>query len=75
MIIEPNIRYNPETDTMAIELRSYPMGPGGDPAQIGGQDEAEDLVVHYAADGEPWMWPGAHRCGALADPAQRHRRV
>jgi hypothetical protein len=60
LIIEPNIRYYPETDTMAFELRPDPMGPGGDPAQIGGQDEAEDLVVHYAADGEPWMWEIDH---------------
>ena len=56
MILEPNIRYYPDTDTMAIELRPYPTGPGGDPAQVGGQDEGEDLVVHYAADGGPWLW-------------------
>ena len=60
MILEPNIRYYPDTDTMAIELRPYPTGPGGDPAQVGGQDEGEDLVVHYAADGGPWLWEIEH---------------
>jgi len=60
MTIEPNIRYYPETDTMAIELRPYPKNEGGDPAQVGGQDEAKDLVVHYAADGQPWLWEIEH---------------
>ena len=60
MIVEPNIRYYPETDTMAIELRPYPTGGGGDLAQVGGQDEGEDLVVHYAADGAPWLWEIEH---------------
>jgi hypothetical protein len=60
MSIEPNIRYYPETYTMAIELRPYPAGASGDPAQVGGQDEGEDLVVHYAADGKPWLWEIEH---------------
>jgi hypothetical protein len=60
MILEPNIRYYPETDTMAIELRPYPGSAGGDAAQVGGQDEAVDLVVHYAADGAPWLWEIEH---------------
>ena len=60
MILEPNIRYYPETDTMAIELRPFPKGAGRDPAQVGGQDVAKDLVVHYAADGEPWLWEIEH---------------
>ena len=60
MTIEPNIRYYPGTDTMAIELRPYPADAGGDPAQVGGQDEGEDLVVHYAADGKPWLWEIEH---------------
>jgi uncharacterized protein YuzE len=52
---EPTIRYDPETDTMAIELRPWPAEQGGDRARIGGEDAGEDLVVHYAADGEPWL--------------------
>jgi uncharacterized protein YuzE len=60
MIIEPKIRYYPETDTMAIEVRPWPGDTGGDPSQVGGQDEGEDLVVHYAADGQPWLWEIEH---------------
>lgn len=60
MSLEPTIRYYPETDTMAIELRPWPSAADGDAAAIGGQDEGEDLVVHYAADGEPWLWEIEH---------------
>lgn len=59
MTIEPTIRYYPETDTMAIELRPWPE-PSRDNAQIGGEDAGEDLVIHYAADGEPWLWEIEH---------------
>jgi uncharacterized protein YuzE len=57
---EPTIRYYPDTDTMAIELRSWPEMPDGDRDQIGGQDAGEDLVIHYAADGRPWLWEIEH---------------
>ncbi len=60
MTPEPTIRYYPETDTMAIELRQWPEGREGDESQIGGQDAGEDLVIHYAADGEPWLWEIEH---------------
>jgi uncharacterized protein YuzE len=56
MIMEPVIRYYPETDTMAIEARPWPEGQEGDPNKIGGRDAGEDLVIHYAADGKPWLW-------------------
>jgi hypothetical protein len=46
--MEPTIRYYPETDTMAIELRPWPEGAGGNPNEIGGEDAGEDLVIHYA---------------------------
>jgi uncharacterized protein YuzE len=59
MILEPTIRYYPETDSMAIELRPWP-GDVGNPAEVGGQDEGDDLVVHYAADGKPWLWEIEH---------------
>jgi hypothetical protein len=45
MIIEPTIRYYPETDTMAIEICPWPEGQEGDPDEIGGQDAGEDLVL------------------------------
>ena len=53
------IRYHPETDTMAIELRPWPAGRGNN-MQIGGEDAGEDLVIHYAPDGEPWLWEIEH---------------
>jgi uncharacterized protein YuzE len=60
MIIKPNISYSPETDTMAIEIRPWPGATGGDQRHIGGEDAGEDLVIHYAADGEPWLWEIEH---------------
>ena len=59
MILEPVIRYYPDTDTMAIEIRPWPEG-NGDRNEIGGEDAGEDLVVHYAPDGEPWLWEIDH---------------
>ena len=56
---EPVIRYFPDTDTLAIEIRSWP-DEAGDPRNIGGEDAGEDLVIHYAADGEPWLWEIEH---------------
>ena len=40
---------------MLIELRPW---PGGDAAHaaVGGEDAGEDLVIHYAPDGQPWAW-------------------
>jgi uncharacterized protein YuzE len=56
---EPVIRYFPDTDTMAIEIRPWP-GETGDRQNVGGEDAGEDLVIHYAADGEPWLWEIEH---------------
>jgi len=55
----PAIRYVPETDTMAIELRPWPEAAMDD-AQVGGEDAGEDLVIHYAPDGKPWLWEIEH---------------
>ncbi len=44
---------------MAIELRLWP-GEAGDFLQLGAQDEADDLVVHYALDCQPWLWEIEH---------------
>ena len=57
---DPVIRYFPDTDTMAIELRPWPDDAGRDPTVIGGEDAGEDLVIHYAADGRPWLWEIEH---------------
>jgi uncharacterized protein YuzE len=56
---EPDIRYFPDTDTMAIEIRPWP-GDAGEPLNVGGEDAGEDLVIHYAADGQPWLWEIEH---------------
>jgi uncharacterized protein YuzE len=57
---DPVIRYFPETDTLAIELRPWPTAQDGDPNETGGQDAGEDLVIHYAPDGDPWLWEIEH---------------
>lgn len=56
---EPVIRYFPDTDTMAIEIRPWP-GRTDSQENVGGEDAGEDLVIHYAADGEPWLWEIEH---------------
>jgi uncharacterized protein YuzE len=60
MTLEAAIRYFPETDTMAIELRPWPEALGSDQAMAGGEDAGEDLIIHYAPDGEPWLWEIEH---------------
>lgn len=60
MSITPNISYSPETDTMAIEVRPWPKGINDEDREIGGEDAGEDLVIHYAADGKPWLWEIEH---------------
>ena len=60
MTVEPVIRYHPDSDTLAIELRPWPGDEGSHPAAIGGEDAGADLVIHYAADGEPWLWEIEH---------------
>lgn len=45
--------YDPVTDTLRVELRPWPGGSATDPA-AGGEDAAEDLVIHYGPDGRPW---------------------
>lgn len=82
MTIDPRIRYHPETDTLAIEVRPWPEGVMGDDSAIGGEDAGEDLVIHYAADGEPWLWEIEHAsrhpdhiAAALDDLRRRSARL
>jgi hypothetical protein len=28
--------------------------------EVGGEDAGEDLVIHYGADGLPWLWEIEH---------------
>jgi len=60
MMLDTTIRYYPETDTMAIEIRPWPGDAVGNPREVGGHDAGEDLVIHYAADGMPWLWEIEH---------------
>ena len=45
--------YDAETDTLLVTLRPWP-GTEGDIGRVGGTDAGDDLVIHYAPDGEPW---------------------
>lgn len=60
MSLEPTIRYYPDTDTMAIEIRPWPETADNRTDEIGGEDAGDDLVIHYAADGKPWLWEIEH---------------
>jgi hypothetical protein len=51
------VRYCIETDTMAIEIRPWP-GPDDDDAIA--RNAGDDLVIHYAPDGSPWLWEIEH---------------
>jgi hypothetical protein len=44
---------------MAIELRPWP-GQRRGASPVGGEDAGEDLVIHYAPDGQPWLWEIEH---------------
>ena len=60
MTLNTSISYSPETDTMAIEVRPWPQDVAVDGREVGGEDAGEDLVIHYAVDGEPWLWEIEH---------------
>jgi len=60
MMLNTSISYTPETDTLAVELRPWPESGVGDGSEIGGEDAGEDLVIHYAGDGRPWLWGIEH---------------
>jgi len=79
--VAPAIRYDPATDTMAIELRPRPEVPAEEPETVGEEDAGEDLTVHYAVDGEPWLWEIEHaslhpeHIAAALDLIRRRRAV
>ena len=53
------VAYDAETDTLLVTLRPWP-GTEGDIGRVGGTDAGDDLVIHYAPDGEPWAWEIEH---------------
>ena len=75
------VRYCIETDTMAVEIRPWPGREDDDGIA---RDAGVDLVIHYAPDGQAWLWeigrrltpPGTHRCRARrAAPAGCRRSL
>lgn len=58
MTTDSPVFYDPASDMLRVELREWP--PGGDQAEVGGEDAETDLVIHYAADGKPWAWEVEH---------------
>jgi hypothetical protein len=45
---------------MPIICASSPSPTTRPSTTIGGQDAGEDLVIHHAADGQPWLWEIEH---------------
>jgi len=56
MITEPTIHYDPDTDTMAIELRPWPEGREGDKTQIAAKTPVRILLFITPPT-------GSHGCG------------
>lgn len=55
------VLYDPETDTLLVELRPWPaMSPGEVNQQVGGEDLEDGLVVHYGPDGLPHAFEVDH---------------
>jgi uncharacterized protein YuzE len=42
---DPAVRYDPETDTLYVEVLAGPT--------VGGEDAGDDLVIHYDAKNRP----------------------
>jgi hypothetical protein len=51
------VHYCIENDTMAVEIRPWPGGEDDDGIA---RDAGVDLVIHYASDGQPWLWEIEH---------------
>jgi len=69
------VRYCVETDTMAVEIRP---SPGREDDDGIARDAGLDLVIHYAPDGQPWLWEIEHahatRKHIAAALAELHRQ-
>jgi hypothetical protein len=72
------VLYDPETDTLLVELRPWPApSPAEVNEQVGGEDDEDRLVVHYGPDGLPHAFEIEHASErpelvARALPALRH---
>ena len=66
------VLYDPETDTLLVELRPWPAAsPAEANEQAGGEDAEEGLVVHYGLDGLPHAFEIEH----ASQPPRRLGRV
>ena len=55
------IVYDPETDTLLVEFRPWPVAsPAEVNEQVGGEDAEDGLVVHYGPDGLPHAFEIEH---------------
>ena len=47
------VLYDPETDTLLVEIRPWPAASAAEiNEEVGGEDAEEGLVVHYGPDGQ-----------------------
>jgi uncharacterized protein YuzE len=58
------VLYDPETDTLLVEIRPWPAAsPAEINEEVGGQDVDEGLVVHFGPDGRPHAYEIEHASG------------
>ena len=56
-----SVLYDAETDTLLVEIRPWPASkPSEVNEEVGGEDEEEGLVIHYAPDGLPHAYEIEH---------------
>jgi uncharacterized protein YuzE len=55
------VLYDPETDTLLVEIRPWPAASSAEiNEEVGGEDAEEGLVVHFGPDGEPHAYEVEH---------------
>jgi hypothetical protein len=51
------VLYDPETDTLLVEIRPWPAAsPAEINEEVGGDDAEEGLVAHFGPDGQPYAY-------------------
>ena len=54
------VLYDPETDTLLVEIRPWPAASSAEINDEVGEDAEEGLVVHFGPDGEPHAYEVEH---------------
>ena len=54
------VLYDPETDTLLVEIPPWPAAAAEINEEVGGEDVAEGLVVHFGPDGQPHAYEIEH---------------